>query len=201
MPKIKICGLFRSEDTAFVNEAEPDYTGFVFAKSRRQVSAAEALRLREKLKDGIIPVGVFVNAPIEEIHALYRDGVIAAAQLHGGEDEAYIAALKALCPLPVIKALRGDALQGADTGRLRGGADYLLFDGGAGGAGTPFDWSLLDPAGPALPWFLAGGITADNIRDAAAFNPYGIDVSSGAETRGVKDKDKIIRLVELARHP
>lgn len=200
MSKIKICGLFREQDISFANEAEPDYIGFVFAESRRQVSPAEALRLREGLKDGITPVGVFVNAPIETILPLYRDGVISLAQLHGTEDEAYIADLKSRCTAPVIKAVRAEALGGA--GALRTQADYLLFDNGAGGTGQAFDWSLLVPqaaAGESVPWFLAGGVSLSNIDRAIRLNPYCIDVSSGAETGGLKDRDKILALVRRVR--
>ncbi|MDR2536005.1 MAG: phosphoribosylanthranilate isomerase [Treponema sp.] len=198
MPKIKICGLFREQDAAFVNEAEPDYIGFVFAKSRRQVSPVEALRLREKLKDSIIPIGVFADFPIEEIASLYRDGVIGIAQLHGEEDEAYIAELKACCASPVIKAFQGADL-GGDHRPERTRADYVLFDSGAGGTGMRFDWSPLQDLRLSKPWFIAGGVTVDTIAAAAALNPYGIDVSSGAETNGVKDRDKIIRLVRQVK--
>jgi phosphoribosylanthranilate isomerase len=86
MAKIKICGLVREDDIAYVNEARPDYAGFVFAKSRRQVTTAHAAKLRERLAEGIVPVGVFVDAPPEDIGILYREGVIAIAQLHGHED-------------------------------------------------------------------------------------------------------------------
>lgn len=199
MSKIKICGLFRERDIDFVNEAEPDYIGFVFAKSRRQVSEPEAFRLRKKLKDGIIPVGVFVNAPIEHIASLYRNQVIALAQLHGGEDEAYISALKALCPIPVIKVFSIESARIGSKGWGPSGADYLLFDSGSGGSGKPFDWSLIDPSGMQSRWFLAGGLNTDNIADALALNPYGVDVSSGVETDGVKDRNKIIPLVQLVR--
>ena len=101
--KIKICGLFRSEDIDYVNEACPDYAGFVFAESRRKVSPEKAEGLRQKLKPGITPVGVFVNAPIAEIAALYRNGIIEIAQLHGAENEEYIKRLKEECNIPVIK--------------------------------------------------------------------------------------------------
>jgi phosphoribosylanthranilate isomerase len=118
MINIKICGLFREADIDFANEAGPDFAGFVFAESRRQVSPAQAARLRSRLRDGIVPVGVFVNAPAEEIAACYRDGLIGIAQLHGDEDAAYIRRLKTLsaaggqAPVPVIKALR---IGGAET--------------------------------------------------------------------------------------
>jgi len=187
--KIKICGLFRREDIDYVNEARPDYAGFVFAESRRQVSPYQAEQLRKKLGAGIIPAGVFVDAPAEEIAALYRDGIIGTAQLHGAEDEEYIAKLKGLCNVPIIKTITVDSQSPSCFSLL---ADYLLFDSGAG-SGKPFNWNLLEPQ-INKPWFLAGGINRENIERAMAFEPYAIDISSGAETDGVKDREKILQL-------
>ncbi|MDR2482893.1 MAG: phosphoribosylanthranilate isomerase [Treponema sp.] len=197
--KIKICGLFREADIDLVNEAGPDYIGFVFAESRRQVSAGFAARLRARLTGRITPVGVFADAPPETIRALYQDGVIAMAQLHGGEDEAYIAGLKDLCSVPVIKAFqlgRGNE-RAAFVLAERTAADYVLFDQG-GGTGTAFDWGVLG-GGFSRPWFLAGGIGGHNIDRAVALGPYGVDVSSGAETNGFKDLDKIMDLIRRMR--
>lgn len=220
--KIKICGLFREEDIGYVNEARPDFVGFVFAPSKRQVSPALAARLKERLAAGIEAVGVFVNAPVEDIAALYADGVISFAQLHGTEDSAYIERLreasvaaaakrrKAIdAPLPVIKALKAAdperVLQIASTA-VSPNAAYYLVDSGAG-SGETFNWNILRPASPfaswlkstGKPWFLAGGITADNIKEAMAFNPFGVDISGGAETNGIKDREKIVRLIAMAR--
>jgi phosphoribosylanthranilate isomerase len=227
MPKIKICGLFREEDIAYVNEARPDYIGFVFAKSRRQVTPSRAARLRSRLADGITPVGVFVNAPAEDIAALYRDGIIAFVQLHGGEDGGYIRRLREACDAPVIKAVsvtrREDILpRAAGAGsKSKSEADFLLLDHGAGGTGGRFNWRRVlgggdgdRPRGGAagavsVPYFLAGGVTVHTLSEALSLNAdgpplpglrfYGIDVSSGAESGGVKDRDKILRLVELVR--
>jgi phosphoribosylanthranilate isomerase len=200
--KIKICGLFRDEDIIFANEAGPDYAGFVFAPSRRQVSPAQAARLRARLLSDVTPVGVFVNPAADLVADLFREGIIGMAQLHGSEDAAFVAALKALAPaLPVIKAVRAESREAVLQAT---GADYLLLDHGAGGTGESFDWALLE-GGELLgalpvPCFLAGGITVYNAQDALALKPFGIDVSSGAETGGVKDRDKMIRLVEIARN-
>jgi phosphoribosylanthranilate isomerase len=214
MTKIKICGLFRDEDIDFSNEAGPDYIGFVFAPSRRRVSAPRAARLRGRLAEGIIPVGVFVNAPVDEIVTLYEGGIISLAQLHGGEDGAYIAALKARSAVPVIRALRiepgdvsvlGEQEPGAPQGAegMAGAPDFFLLDHGTGGTGRAFDWTLLkDISGPGIfrsSCFLAGGIDMHNIEDALSYRPYGIDVSGGAETHGLKDRDKMIRLVQKVR--
>lgn len=196
MAKIKICGLFRSCDIDFVNEAMPDYIGFVFAESRRRVSPSEAAALRSRLKDGITPVGVFVNAHPEDIRELYGSGVIELAQLHGNEDIAYIQSLRRLCGIPVIKAVpvqkAGDILIWEAFP-----ADYLLLDSGAGGTGRSFDWKLLVEA--RRPFFLAGGIGPGNIERALSLRPYCVDVSSGAETEGKKDPDKILQLVRKTR--
>ena len=220
--KIKICGIFREQDIDYINEARPDYCGFVFAESKRQVSPAQAARLRRRLAEGVVPVGVFVNAPIEDITALYRDGVINIAQLHGDEDETYIARLKKATgntPIPVIKVIKSESLKkytqsyiehGVDTNKginttmsgfslgIKSRADYYLYDSGEG-SGESFDWKLLEYIKPNKPWFLAGGINLDNIEQAMAINPFGIDISSGAETDGVKDRKKILQLVATIR--
>jgi len=215
---IKICGLSREQDIDYVNEARPDYCGFVFAASKRQVSPAQAEGLKRRLAEGIAAVGVFVNAPIENIAALYRDGVINIAQLHGDEDEAYIARLKEATgntPIPIIKVIKSSSLN--TLSRRHGGhgdhgensnlktpcppclrENYYLLDSGAG-SGRAFDWDLLNSLTIDKPWFLAGGINLNNIEQAIAVNPFGIDVSSGAETDGIKDRAKILQLVAAVR--
>ncbi|MDR2476695.1 MAG: phosphoribosylanthranilate isomerase, partial [Treponema sp.] len=197
---IKICGLFRDDDIDYVNEARPDYIGFVFAESRRQVRPAKAAQLRQKLLGAIIPAGVFVNAPVADIAALYRDGVITIAQLHGTETAAYITRLKEASaaagksPIPVIKTIFSkDLAAGTEPPE---NADFCLVDSGAG-SGKIFDWNIIKPLGEKRqPLFLAGGINLGNIEQAMALNPFAVDISSGAETEGVKDREKILRLVE-----
>ena len=194
--KIKICGLFRKEDIDYINEARPDYAGFVFAESRRQVLPEQAALLRQNLAPGIIPVGVFVNAPITEITALYHKGIIDIAQLHGTEDEEYIIQLKELCGIQVIKVLLTTIVRDGSFGswlNLSLNPDYYLIDSGAG-SGKTFNWDILSENNFTKPWFLAGGINLENIERAIALNPYGIDVSSGAETEGIKDREKILQL-------
>jgi phosphoribosylanthranilate isomerase len=201
--KIKICGLFREEDIDYANETEPDYAGFVFAESKRRVSPTLAERLRARLADAIPSVGVFVDAPVQEIAALYRGGVFSMVQLHGREDEAFIRRLKTDCGAPVIKAfrvngVRRDIFDCEEFIRVCSAADYVLFDSGAG-TGRAFDWSLA----PSLlrssprPAFLAGGIGLENISHAVSQAPFCIDVSSGAETNGVKDKEKMSALIKV----
>jgi len=203
--KIKICGLFREQDIDYVNEARPDYIGFVFAESKRQVSPSFAIQLRRRLSDDIIPVGVFVNAPIADIVTLYHDNVISIAQLHGTEDGEYITQLKEASavdgktPIPVIKTIKSVDLK--KNTPITSSADYFLIDSGAG-SGKAFNWELLNSAEMnalkgAKPWFLAGGIDLSNIGQAMIFKPYALDVSSGAETDGVKDREKIVQLISL----
>jgi phosphoribosylanthranilate isomerase len=205
--RIKICGLFHEQDIDFVNEARPDYVGFVFAESKRQVSPAFAAQLRRRLSDRLLPVGVFVNAPVEDITALYHENTISIAQLHGEEDDEYIMRLKLASysggkkQLDVIKTIRIAELE--KNASIAKGADYYLIDSGAG-SGKAFNWELLKSTKmKALtrgkPWFLAGGIDPDNIVQALCYNPHALDVSSGAETDGVKDQKKIVQLVSMVR--
>ncbi|MDR2965472.1 MAG: phosphoribosylanthranilate isomerase [Treponema sp.] len=201
---IKICGLFRDKDIDYVNEARPNYAGFVFTKSPRQISAVMAQYLRFRLADGIEPVGVFVNAPIKLIAELYKKEIISIAQLHGAEDDAYIKRLKEVTAkdnikiIPVIKAIK---LDNKDKGRtIATNADFLLLDSGAG-SGKTFNWDMLKSIKINKPWFLAGGINLKNIDKAMALKPYGIDVSSGAETDGIKDRKKILELTSIMGKP
>ena len=192
--KIKVCGIFRDEDIDYVNEGRPDYIGFVFAVSKRRVLPKQASRLRRKLESGIVSVGVFVNAPAAEIAALFRDGIISIAQLHGGEDGQYIRQLKELCSIPVIKTISVDEVANNSSPI----PDYYLIDPGAG-SGRTFDWEILRQLKTDKPWFLAGGINPDNIGAAMALEPFCIDVSSGAETNDVKDRKKILQLTAVVR--
>jgi len=213
--RIKICGLFRDEDIDFVNEAQPDYAGFVFAQSKRQVSPVLAQYLRFRLVDCIIPVGVFVNAPLADIAALYQNGVISIAQLHGDEDESYISALKKASgnrPISIIKTINISAANKEkpartkekvrDDSRLNSfkniSADYILIDSGAG-SGKTFNWDSLNSVKFPKPWFLAGGINMNNIEKAKTQKPFAVDISSGAESDGIKDRKKILYLVSSVR--
>lgn len=200
MSKIKICGLFRPEDIDAVNEALPDYIGFVFADSRRQVSAAQAAVLKTRLNAHIKAVGVFVDAAISDITALCADGVIDLIQLHGNEDAAYIAQLRQATDTPIIKAVRvQNAAQVREAEALD--CDYLLLDtytkGSQGGSGESFDWALIPPL--EKPYFLAGGLGETNLDKALSLQPYCVDLSSGTETDGKKDCEKIAALVRMAR--
>ena len=199
MTRIKICGLTRPEDVRYVNTAKPDWCGFIlnFPSSRRNVTPEQARALRAGLDPDIRPVGVFVDRPAEEVAALLNSGVISVAKLHGREDDAYISVLRTLAPGCVVWRafqLRSQAdLAAADAS----GADLVLLDNGRG-TGQTFDWSLAGSVH--RPFLLAGGLTPESIpRAVAALRPYGLDLSSGVETDGVKDPAKIQAAVTAAR--
>lgn len=196
--KIKLCGLTRSCDIEAVNELQPDYIGFIFAKkSRRYVSPEKAEELKAMLAPGIQAVGVFVNEEPEQIVSLLETGTIDVAQLHGQEGEREIRRLRELTDHPLIQAFRIDTEQDVERANAST-ADYVLLDSGAGGTGTVFDWDLLQAI--RRPYFLAGGLDTENLGTVKAkLNPYGIDVSSGIETDGYKDKEKMTAFVAAAR--
>ncbi len=198
--KIKICGLFRSEDIDFANKTLPDYVGFVFAKSKRQIDRGTAAEFRRRLDGSIKVVGVFVNAEIDYIAGLVSDGLIDLVQLHGDEDEEYVRRLRELIPegVEIIKAF--SVSENSDVEKAeRFPCNYILLDNGRGGTGKAFCWDILKYNMPQRV-FLAGGVNTGNIKDAAALAPYCIDVSSGAETDGIKDFDKIAELVSAVRN-
>lgn len=196
--KIKLCGLMRPCDIEAVNELQPDYIGFVFAKkSRRYVSPEKVEKLKGMLAPGIQAVGVFVNEEPAQIVSLLEAGTIDVAQLHGQESETEIRRLRELTDHPLIQAFRIDTEQDVERANAST-ADYVLLDSGAGGTGTVFDWDLLQAI--RRPYFLAGGLDTENLGTVKAkLNPYGIDVSSGIETDGYKDKEKMTAFVAAAR--
>lgn len=196
--KIKLCGLTRPGDIETANLLHPDFVGFVFAKkSRRYVSLERVRTLKELLHPDILAVGVFVDEAPEAVAAWLSSGVIDMAQLHGGEDEAYIETLRELTDKPIIKAfsVRGeqDIRRACDST-----ADFALLDAGDGGTGTAFDRELL--AGMNRPYFLAGGLDPSTVGEVVRrWRPYAVDVSSGIETDGYKDAEKMQAFVECAR--
>ena len=195
MAKVKICGLTRIEDIECVNEVLPDYVGFIFAPSRRQVSWEQALDLKNHLDRRILSVGVFVDEPVDTIVEILDMGIIDVIQLHGRETEAYIKTIRACTPQPIIKAV---SVRTRSDLAVKTSADHLLFDHGSGGKGVAFDWSLLK--GVSIPYFLAGGLSAENIDDALGrTTPFAVDVSSGVETNGLKDPDKVKELTRRVR--
>ncbi len=196
--KIKLCGLMRPSDIETANLLHPDYVGFVFAKkSRRYVSPERVKTLKELLHPDILAVGVFVDEEPEAVATWLLSGIIDIAQLHGREDEAYIKRLRELTDRPIIKAFSVKETHDIEKAN-DSTADFVLLDAGDGGTGTAFDWELL--AGMSRPYFLAGGLDADTVGGAVRrWRPYAVDVSSGIETDGVKDAEKMQRFVENVR--
>ena len=185
---IKMCGLRRPEDIAAANEVQPDYIGFVFFPgSKRCVLPETAAELRESLSPAVKAVGVFVDEAPETVAGLLNAGIIDIAQLHGSEDDGYIERLKNLTSHPVIKASK---IRSKDDAVLaqHSKADHILLDAGAGD-GLTFDWSYLKDI--KRDYFLAGGLDVTNVAKAIKLDPYAVDVSSGIETDGKKDKEKM----------
>ena len=210
--KVKLCGMMKMCDIEYANLAGADYVGFVFADTRRKISYEQAKSFKESLAD-IPAVGVFVDEEADEVCRLLTEDIIDIAQLHGSEDAAYIEKIRACTAKPIIKAAKVRGRE--DVENVAGlDVDYLLLDtyrkGILGGTGECFDWDIIkeirsenhDEPGCILgkKFFLAGGITAENVTEAIKLCPYGLDVSSGIETDGAKDKDKMIEIVRRIRH-
>ena len=197
MTKIKMCGLSRIEDIEAANAIKPDYIGFVFAEiSKRRVSALEASKLKSKLAPDIKAVGVFLDDKLDFVASMLNLGIVDVVQLHGSEDEEYIERVRQITNKPIIKAFIIRSKEDVERAE-RSTADYILLDGGKG-EGKAFDWSLLKDI--KRPYFLAGGLNPDNVSDAVkALKPYAVDVSTGIETDGVKDREKMTAFANAVR--
>ena len=198
MTKVKICGLSRLCDIDYVNELKPEYVGFVFAKSQRQITREHAITLRMSLDPSITVVGVFVDEVPKIAGAYAEDGIIDMIQLHGREDETYIRNLRFQTGCDIIKAFSVQSSE--DVKRAcESSADYILLDHGAGGTGQSFDWNLIGEVD--RPYFLAGGLHPGNVEEAIRkAHPYALDISSGVETEGKKDRQKIETCIRRIRH-
>ena len=216
-PKVKMCGISKVETIPAVVEAKPDYMGLVFAPSKRQVTVDQAKTLVEELhrgyaqkygsdtehdkNDTIKTVGVFVNETVDNLVTIANEANLDAVQLHGDEDETFIQSLKERINVEVWKAVQ--IRSAADVEKwIDSSADILLFDAyhkdERGGTGEVFDWSSLDAF--ERPFMLAGGIDSTNVaRAIRTVRPYGIDISSGIETNGVKDDEKITAFTKIVK--
>ena len=202
-PKIKMCGISKVETIPAIVDAKPDYMGLVFAPSKRQVTVEQAKTLVDELHKQyeIKTVGVFVNETIEKLLKIAEKVKLDVIQLHGDEDESFIQTLKEQSNVEVWKAVQ--VRSAADTEKwIDSSADMLLFDAyhkdERGGTGEVFDWSSLDEF--ERPFLLAGGIDSTNVaRAIRTVRPYGIDISSGIETKGVKDDEKIKAFTNIVR--
>ena len=197
MTKIKLCGLSRTQDIEAANKLKPDYIGFVFAaKSKRRVSPLKATELKSRLDPEIKAVGVFLDDDLDAVAAMMNLGIVDLVQLHGSEDEEYIKKLRTITDKPVIKAFIINSAE--DVKRAEAStADYILLDGGKG-EGKAFDWSLLKNIRRS--YFLAGGLNPGNAADAVrTLAPFSVDVSTGIETDGKKDEEKMTAFVNAVR--
>ena len=209
-PKVKMCGISKIETIPAVVEAKPDYMGLVFAPSKRQVTVEQAEILVKELHKQCInhydtkvvkTVGVFVNETLDNLVTIAKEVNLDAVQLHGDEDEAFIQSLKECTNVEVWKAVQIRSTADAEKW-IDSSADMLLFDAyhkaERGGTGEVFDWSCLDEF--ERPFMLAGGIDSTNVaRAIRTVRPYGIDISSGIETDGVKDDEKIKAFTNIVR--
>lgn len=195
--KIKICGLRRPSDIDYANALMPEYIGFVFTpKSKRCMDMETAKILRKRMQKEIIPVGVFVDEKIEVIVNLLEHHIIDAVQLHGNEDEEYINMLKQYTDCTIIKAF---LVRSQEEIAFANGssADFVLLDSGSG-SGEQFDWKILQ--GMTRPYFLAGGLTPENVKTAIEnYQPFAVDASSSLETEEYKDKEKMTAFVNAVR--
>lgn len=197
--KIKLCGMFRECDIDYANEARPNYIGFVmgFPRSHRNISIETARALRRRLSTDIQAVGVFVNAPLELIVNAAASGIIDLIQLHGSEDDEYITKLREKTNIPIIKAVKVRSAE--DIANSPKNADFLLLDNGTG-TGKMFDHAVLKGLEIPKPFFLAGGLTPENLSEIPRDPlPYAVDLSSGIETDKIKDRAKMITAVRTIR--
>ena len=209
-PKIKMCGISKVETIPAIIDAKPDYMGLVFVPSKRQVTVEQAKTLVEELhkqyavrynSETIKTVGVFVNETVENLLKIAEEVKLDVIQLHGDEDESFIQILKEQSNVEVWKAVQVRSAADAEKW-IDSSADMLLFDAyhkdERGGTGEVFDWSSLDEF--ERPFMLAGGIDSTNVaRAIRTVRPYGIDISSGIETNGVKDDEKMKAFTNIAR--
>lgn len=196
---IKLCGIRRAEDVGFVNEFLPDYIGMILAEGfRRTIGIEAAAEITKRLDVRIKKTGVFVDTPIETVERAAEKIGLDAIQLHGHEDKEYIGNIRRL-GIPVWKAVRVKTAEDIAKADLPG-CDFLLLDsfvqGTVGGTGVTSDWEIIRNTKINTPFFLAGGINEDNL-SAALKVSRNIDISGGIETDGVKDREKIRRIMNI----
>ena len=193
MTKVKICGLSTKEAVETAVSAGADYIGFVFAPSKRQVTLEQAAELAEIIPTNVKKVGVFVSPSREGLLEAIEKVGLDFVQVHGQVVDKLFENL----PCASIQAVQVDG----DGHVPNSQADYLLFDAPVAGSGQTFDWDQLDMTELAQPFFIAGGLNEDNVARAIQhFTPFAVDVSSGVETDGQKDHEKIRRFIERVKN-
>ena len=193
MTKVKICGLSTKGAVATAVSAGADYIGFVFAPSKRQVTLDQAAELVKIIPADVKKVGVFVSPSRAELLEAIEKVGLDLVQIHGQVADDLFENL----PCASIQAVQVDGEGHVPNSQ----ADYLLFDAPVAGSGQTFDWGKLDTTGLVQPFFIAGGLHEDNVADAIqSFTPFAVDVSSGVETDGQKDHEKIRRFIERVKN-
>ena len=193
MTKVKICGLSTASAVETAFQAGADYIGFVFAESRRRVSLEQAQKLVALVPATVRKVGVFVSPSLSELQEAISEVNLDLVQIHGDFDEELLTHIGR----PVIRAYQ---VKGA-LKDISQQADYLLFDAPLAGSGQTFDWESFDKNQIHQPFFIAGGLNTGNVREAIQyFAPYAVDVSSGVETNGQKDLEKITEFIERVKY-
>ena len=193
MTKVKICGLSNIEAVKTAVSAGADYIGFVFAPSKRQVTLEQAAELAKFIPSHIQKVGVFVSPSRADLLEAIEKVGLDLVQVHGQVVDKLFENL----PCGSIQAVQVD--EGGHVPNSQ--ADYLLFDAPVAGSGQTFDWGRLDTTKLAQLFFIAGGLNEDNVARAIQhFSPFAVDVSSGVETDGQKDHEKIRRFIERVKH-
>jgi len=192
LTKVKICGLTTKESVEAAVNSGADYIGFVFAKSKRQVGIKQASHLAQFIPKTVQKVGVFVSPTLMELQEAIVKVPLDLVQIHGefSDEDFEKLDVPSIRAIPVEKTLE----------EIQTKADFLLFDAPLAGSGKTFDWELLKDENIEKPYFLAGGLTVDNVKQAITFfRPYAVDVSSGVETDGKKDLLKIMRFIESVK--
>lgn len=197
MKQVKICGLFREEDIITINQAKPDYCGFIinFPKSHRNIDTNKLIQLTKNLDKKIKAVGVFVDQPIEIVSQILNSGHISIAQLHGNEDNIYISELRKQTDSEIWQAFQINTFEDVRKA-MSSDADFILLDAGKG-SGHTFNWEYLKEIN--RPFGLAGGIRMENLEEALKTNAKLLDISGGVETDKLKDEKKIFEIIQMIR--
>jgi len=197
MTRIKMCGLKSEADIDYANRIRPEFIGFVFVPgSKRFVTHREAASLHSNLNEGILSVGVFADVPPDYAADLVSYGIIDFVQLHGHENNGYIADLRGLTTAPIIQAFQIKSEADIKAAELSD-ADIVLLDSGAG-SGELFDHNLISSIN--RPYILAGGLSPDNVGGIVKdLSPFAVDVSTAIETDGSKDYRKMKAFAEAVR--
>lgn len=206
MTKIKICGLKRRKDIEYVNELLPDYIGFVFAKSSRQVHLDLAKELGNLLEKRIKKVGVFVNEDVEQVKKIAQEANLDVLQFHGDEDQGYLSNFngfiiwKSKAIDVSMKKVSQDIMDEINSYPIEGVVLDSSIKGVAGGLGKSFNWDIIQRLSIEKKLILAGGLSIDNVCKAIEIaKPDVVDISSGVETEGIKDFNKIKKFIDKVR--